>query len=111
MRHHFTITSGVVSAISVWLTLGSALAGTNMDTGKELFNRTAVPACAVCHTLEHAAAQGAVGPNLDELKPEASRVEKAVRNGIGQMPPIKGLSEAQIKTLAEYVAAATGAAK
>ncbi len=76
--------------------------------GKLLFTRTATPACAVCHTLKHAGAEGAVGPSLDELKPDAARVEKAVRNGIGQMPANTVLSEDQVKLLARYVTGAAG---
>jgi cytochrome c6 len=83
----------------------------NPEAGRKLFTQTAVPACAVCHTLKDAGAKGEIGPDLDELKPDASRVEKAVRNGIGQMPAFKGLSDMQIKTLGEYVAAVTSAAK
>lgn len=89
----------------------AAIAQDIMAEGKQLFTQTAVPACAVCHTLQHAGATGAVGPALDELKPDASRVEKAIRNGIGQMPVIANLSEAQIKLLAQYVAAASAASK
>jgi cytochrome c6 len=86
-------------------------AQTGMDEGKKLFTQTAVPACAVCHTLAHAGATGEIGPVLDELKPDAARVEKAIRNGIGQMPAYQNLSDAQIKELARYVATATGGGK
>lgn len=78
-----------------------------MEDGKKLFNQTAVPACAVCHTLKHAGSAGEIGPALDELKPDAARVEKAIRNGLGQMPAYSSLSDAQIRLLAQYVAAAT----
>ena len=81
-----------------------------MEDGKKLFLQTAVPACAICHTMKHAGAAGEVGPSLDELKPDATRVEKAIRNGLGQMPANKSLSDAQIKLLSKYVASATGAA-
>ena len=84
-----------------------AIAQDGTEAGKTLFNQTAVPACAVCHTLKHAGASGEIGPSLDELKPDASRVEKAIRNGIGQMPAFKTLSDDQIKTLAQYVATVT----
>lgn len=80
--------------------------------GKQLFMQGAVPACAVCHALKDAGAEGAVGPALDELKPDAARVATALRNGIGQMPSYQGkLDEAQIAAIAAYVARATGAAK
>jgi cytochrome c6 len=81
------------------------------DEGLKLFTQVATPACALCHTLESAGAQGAIGPNLDELKPDAARVEKAVRNGIGQMPAFKDLSDEQISTLGKYVEAAARGGK
>ncbi len=80
--------------------------------GRKLFTQEAVPACAVCHTLQAAGAEGAIGPVLDELKPEAARVAKALRDGIGQMPSYKDkLSEAEIAALAHFVSKASGAAK
>ena len=79
-----------------------------LQDGKLLFTRTAVPACAVCHTLKHAGAQGEIGPSLDELKPDAARIEKAVRNGIGQMPANTVLTADQVKLLARYVAGVAG---
>jgi mono/diheme cytochrome c family protein len=89
---------------------GSAMAQGSLEEGKALFTKGAVPACAVCHTLAHAGAAGEIGPVLDELRPNAARVEKAVRNGIGQMPAYTSLSDSQIKQLAEYVSKVTGAA-
>lgn len=81
------------------------------EMGKELFTRSAVPACALCHTLQEAGAQGTVGPVLDELKPDAERVAMALRNGIGQMPSYRAtLSDEQIRALSDYVAGAAGAA-
>lgn len=83
-----------------------------LELGKKLFTQLAVPACALCHTLKDANAEGAVGPVLDELQPDANRVATALRNGIGQMPSFNAsLSEAQILALARYVAKATGATK
>ena len=58
-------------------------AQTELD--KKLFS-TATPACALCHTLKDAGAEGAVGPVMDEIKPDAARVAKALRNGLGRMP-------------------------
>lgn len=75
-----------------------------MARGKQLFMGAATPACAVCHTLKDAGAEGAIGPVLDELKPDASRVARALRDGIGSMPPYKAsLSAADIDALALYV--------
>jgi cytochrome c6 len=68
-----------------------------------------LPACALCHTLKKAGATGQIGPDLDDLRPDAERVEKAMRNGIGPMPSFKTLTEDQIRMLASYVAASAGA--
>ncbi len=87
----------------------AAVAQDNGGAGKKLFNETAAPACSVCHTLKDAGAAGEIGPNLDELKPDASRVEKAIRNGIGQMPAFTNFSDEQVKLLSQYVAEVTGA--
>ena len=81
---------------------------TQMTLGKQLFTTGAVPACAVCHTLKDAGTDGAIGPVLDELKPEAARVAKAVRTGLGVMPAYAGkLTDAEIDALAYYVAKAS----
>lgn len=72
------------------------------EDGKKLFTSVA-PACALCHKLKDAGAAGEVGPSLDELKPDAARVVKALKNGIGQMPAFPHLTEAQIQALAKYV--------
>ena len=80
--------------------------------GKKLFMRGVVPSCAACHTLQDAGAEGAVGPVLDALKPDAARVAKALRNGLGQMPSFKDkLTEAEIAALALYVSKASGSVK
>jgi cytochrome c6 len=75
------------------------------DEGRKLFTEVA-PACALCHKLKDAGAEGEIGPSLDELKPDHDRVVKALRNGIGQMPAFPHLSEAQIQALARYVSGA-----
>lgn len=80
--------------------------------GKALFTKDAAPPCSTCHALKDAAAQGAVGPSLDDLQPDAARVATAVRDGFGIMPSYKPtLSDAQIQALAAYVAKASGASK
>lgn len=79
--------------------------------GKELFTKIQ-PACAVCHTLQAAGAEGQVGPVLDELKPDAGRVLRALKAGIGVMPSYaERMSEKDMLALAQFVAHATGAAK
>lgn len=78
--------------------------------GKALFLK-AVPACAICHTLNDAGSEGAVGPVLDEIKPNAQRVAKALRNGLGSMPSYGSkLSDSEIEALARYVSKASGGA-
>lgn len=96
----------------------SALPGHGADVaaelalGKKLFTQTAVPSCALCHTLKDAGSEGAVGPIFDELKPDADRVATALRNGLGSMPSYRAtLSEEQILALARYVSHASGGAK
>ena len=80
-----------------------------LAAGRALFTQGAKPPCAVCHTLAHADAGGAVGPVLDELKPDAVRVAKAMRNGIGAMPSYSALlSPEQIDTVAFYVSSVSG---
>ena len=76
------------------------------EEGRRLFTGV-TPACALCHALKDAGASGAVGPSLDELRPDRERVLKALRNGVGQMPPFAHLTEAQLQALARYVEAAT----
>jgi len=107
---HYTLGGLFCLAAVVALPARAADDADTLVLGKRLFMQTAVPACAVCHTLKDAGASGAIGPVLDELKPDAQRVAKALRNGIGQMPSYKAsLSEAQIVALAQYVSRASGA--
>jgi mono/diheme cytochrome c family protein len=73
--------------------------------GKLVFTQN----CGSCHTLKDAGSEGQVGPNLDDLKPDAARVQKQVEVGGGPMPAFKGtLSDAQIKAVAAYVASTAG---
>src|SRR3546814_18487742 len=57
-----------------------------LEKGKTLFMTGAVPACAVCHALSDAGSSGAIGPDLDELKPDAARLTKVLQEGMGVMP-------------------------
>lgn len=82
----------------------------NFALGKKLFSN-AVPSCNICHTLKDAGSEGAVGPILDDLKPNQLRVTSALNNGIGAMPSYKAsLSPEEIKAIALYVSKASGAA-
>ena len=61
--------------------------------------------CGSCHTLKAADAKGQVGPNLDELKPDASTVEHQVRVGGNGMPSFGSkLTSRQITLVADFVA-------
>lgn len=64
--------------------------------------------CGDCHTLSAVDAKGTVGPNLDQLKPEADRVARQVRNGGVGMPSFADkLSDTEIDQVATFVADAT----
>ncbi len=78
----------------------------NVAAGKSVFESAG---CASCHTLADAGATGAVGPNLDDAKPDAALVKERVTNGKASMPPFKGqLSDAQIADVAAYVSSVAG---
>ena len=58
-----------------------------------------VPQCAVGTT-------GTTGPKLDATKLDAAAIETQITNGKNAMPAFKGqLSPADIKTMADFVAA------
>ena len=60
--------------------------------------------CAACHALADADANGDIGPNLNQIKPDIGRVIMAVANGIGVMPAYEGLlSSKEIEAVAKYV--------
>ncbi len=101
-----------LAAVLLALTVSSSWAADagELARGKELFGKIQ-PACAVCHTLQAAGAEGQVGPVLDELKPNAERVLRALRAGIGAMPSYADkLSDKDMRALAHFVAQASGAA-
>ena len=73
--------------------------------GKQVF---ASAGCGSCHTLKASGTTGKVGPDLDQLKPDAARVAHQVTVGGGPMPSFKStLSAKQIQDVAAYVASAT----
>lgn len=81
-----------------------------LEQGKALFTTKAVPACAICHALADAGATGAIGPNLDELKPDEARIKKALREGIGAMPSFDAtMTEDEMNAVAAYIVNATAA--
>ncbi len=80
-----------------------------LDKGKILFTQKAIPACAICHTMADAEATGAIGPDLDELKPDTAMVKKAMKDGLGAMPSFSAtLSDDDMNAIAAYVVHATG---
>ena len=84
----------------------------DLEKGKQVFTQEAQPSCTICHTLADAGSAGAVGPNLDELKPTLEQVANAVTSGVGIMPAFnESLSEEQIQAVAHYVATVTGGSK
>ncbi len=108
MKNRFSI----LALLSLSALTGAAKADAELALGRKIFTQQAQPACALCHTLKDAGAEGAIGPVLDEIKPDAARVSRAVKDGIGAMPPFKQqLSDAEVKAVARYVSVATGAAK
>ncbi|MEX8192929.1 SorU family sulfite dehydrogenase c-type cytochrome subunit [Comamonas guangdongensis] len=96
--------------LSVLAAAAHADEAAQLARGKQLFTVAATPACAVCHTLKDAGTEGAIGPVLDELQPDAARVARALRDGIGSMPSFKAtMSEADIAAVALYVSQASRA--
>ena len=81
-----------------------------LEIGKALFTGGAQPiACAVCHTLDDAGTTGTIGPNLDELQPDADRIRKTMMEGMGAMPSFAdSLSEDEHEAVIQYVLTATG---
>jgi cytochrome c553 len=80
----------------------------NEKRGQQLFGQR----CAACHTLAASNAVAQVGPNLDDLQPNAALVKATIKsgqsNGGGQMPA--GIYQGQdAADVAAYVALATGA--
>ena len=77
----------------------------NATSGKDIF----LANCGSCHTLADAGTSGKIGPNLDQLKPSISIVQRQVINGGGAMPAFKGqLTAAQITAVSKYVASVAG---
>lgn len=92
--------------------LPSLVVASELEKGKQIFTQEAQPSCTICHTLADAGSAGAVGPNLDELKPTLEQVANAVTGGVGIMPAFnESLSEEQIRAVAHYVATVTGGSK
>lgn len=88
--------------------VGDAPDTATLEKGKAVFMTEAVPTCALCHTLQEAGATGAIGPDLDALKPTYEQVRAAVREGVGIMPSFEDtLDEEAIDAVSAYVVHAT----
>ncbi len=96
-------------AAAAGLALALSCAAHGEELGRKVFTELAQPPCALCHTLKAAGATGAVGPSLDELKPDLEQTLAAVRQGVGIMPPFADkLTPAQIEAVARFVAGNAG---
>ena len=74
--------------------------------GKQIFTQS----CGTCHTLSDAETSGAVGPNLDQIKPDKARVQSAIENGgsgTGAMPA-NIVTGAEAEAVADYVSSVAG---
>lgn len=103
--------AAVLSAIAL-VGLSPLATASDLEEGKQVFSQEAQPSCTICHTLADAGSAGAIGPDLDQLKPTRDQVASAVTSGVGIMPAFnESLSQEQIQAVAHYVASVTGGAK
>jgi cbb3-type cytochrome c oxidase subunit III len=103
------VTGSDADAVAAYVALvagnPSAAGPKNATSGKDIF----LANCGSCHTLADAGTSGKIGPNLDQLKPSLSIVQRQVINGGGAMPAFKGqLTAAQITAVSKYVASVAG---
>lgn len=99
----------LVCAIPVVGCGSSEPANPDIALGRMIFTEEADPACSKCHALKDAGADATIGPNLDDLQPDSTRVSVAVRYGVGIMPTQVGiLSQEEIAAVSKYVAVAAG---
>lgn len=110
-----TVAAAAIRTLAASLALVPAACGAQekdddarLALGREVFAERAMPQCPICHSLADAAATGAVGPDLDSLRPDYDRVMAAVVNGIGPMTPYDALGEDELDALAHYVSTVSG---
>jgi mono/diheme cytochrome c family protein len=99
-----------VAALPVRSRPGETAAGGGTGTGETKDGETvfAEAGCGGCHTMAAAGATGAVGPNLDQVKPSKELVVDRVTHGKGAMPAFKdSYSADEIAAVADYVVAST----
>ncbi len=86
--------------------LGAGGGAVTAEAGQQLF----VSSCGSCHALSAAGTEGRVGPDLDDLKPDAAAVLSAIKNGgggSGAMPKDLVVG-AEAQAVADYVARSAG---
>lgn len=100
---------GVLALSSSALGLALSAQAADLEQGKQLFASDAQPmACAICHTLEDAGATGNIGPDLDDLQPDADRIRKVMIEGMGAMPSFSdSLDDDERESIVEYVISVT----
>ena len=106
-------TSAVSAKTSVNAASGTAMAASarvqNQSAGYQLFNQKTQPSCGACHTLAAARSQGAIGPNLDQLAPNAAQIRKSVAQGVGAMPGYgEQLTSTEIEALVKFITESAG---
>lgn len=98
------------AALAFGVGLSAGAYADDLEAGRSLFNEQSEPACAVCHTLADAQAEGEVGPDLDDFKPTLEQVQTAVTSGIGVMPAYdESMTAEQIEIISRYVSSVAGA--
>ena len=101
MKKLFLNFSGVFLLL-IFALITNANANELFNKGNEIFLEAGT--CAACHTLSDAGSNAMIGPNLNEIRPDVSRILMAVKNGIGVMPAMEGiLSNEEIEAVAHYV--------
>lgn len=100
--------AGAALCLALFPLSAFAQSDVDLEAGRKIFNETAVPNCAICHSLADAGAVGEIGPNMDEFKPTEAQVRAAVTSGIGVMPAFaETLTTDEIALVSAYVAAVT----
>ena len=105
MSYRFRRALALAALIAVATACGGDEEVTAAD-GREVWDKAQ---CGSCHTLADADATGAVGANLDQVRPVEQNVFSMVTFGRGQMPSFeKQLSEPERRAVAKYVSEVAG---
>lgn len=106
MSYRFSRTAAALTAA---IALAAGCGGDSEPTaaeGREVWDKAQ---CGSCHVLADAGAKGAVGANLDQVRPVEQNVYSMVTFGRGQMPSFeKQLSEGERRAVAKYVSEVAG---